>query len=88
MTSAYFLAETTINKQEKLHETSESKGQFFTKWIDSHIESILIANWNALLASQNDPLPQLPPLLQVKTALVHFSWRHILHSKCGFHVPA
>jgi len=31
--------------------TSEWKGRFFTKRIDSHIESNRIANWNALLPS-------------------------------------
>jgi len=30
--------------------TIESKGQFFTKGIDSHDESIHIANWNAVVS--------------------------------------
>jgi len=30
--------------------TIESKGQFFTKGIDSHDESIRIANWNAVVS--------------------------------------
>ena len=31
--------------------TSESKADFFTKRIDSHNESIRIANWNALMCT-------------------------------------
>jgi len=53
MTSAYFFGwDYTINKQEKTAwQLVNQKANFFTKRIDSHknrIESIRIANWNAL----------------------------------------